>query len=70
MDEFGIRNNIKEEFCQFTTNIIQQSLDDLDEKYSKMKLKLVERFNLKVLEQAEQIDAFSNEFVMLQRLVD
>jgi hypothetical protein len=30
MEEFGIRNNIKEEFCQFSTNIIQTALDDLD----------------------------------------
>jgi len=70
MIEFGIRSNIKEEFCQFTTAIIEQALEDLDAKYQKMKGKLVERFNIKVLEQAEQIDEFSNEFCQLQKLVE
>ena len=69
-DEFGIRNNIKSEFCTFTTNIIQQSISELDAKYQKMRSKIVEKFEMKVLEQADQIEAFSCEFNTLYQLVE
>ena len=70
MQEFGIRNNIKQEFCAFSTNIIQQAIEELDLKYQKMRSKIVEKFEMKVLEQADQIEAFSNEYNQLQHLVE
>ena len=62
MNEFAIRSNVKVEFCAFTTNIIQQALESLDAKYQQMRDKVVQSYELKVLEIADQIEAFSNEF--------
>ena len=70
MDEFAIRSNVKAEFCSFTTNIIQQSMESLDEKYQVLRDKIMQRYELKVLEIACQIEAFSNEFNELKQVVE
>ena len=70
MNEFAIRTNVKSEFCAFTTNIIQHSMETLDERYQVLRSKILQRYEMKVLEIADQIDAFANEFNQLKQVVD
>ena len=45
-------------------------MEALDNKYQEMRTKIVEKYELKVLEKADQIEAFSNEFTQLKQVVD
>ena len=41
-EEFGIKNNIKEEFCIFTSTKIKNFLRECDQKYETIKRKIEE----------------------------
>lgn len=45
-------------------------MEALDAKYHEMRSKIVEKFELKVLEKADQIEAFANEFNLLKQVVE
>ena len=69
LEEFGIKNNIKQDFCTFTGNMVKAVLDDLDQKYQKMRVKLTEKLERAVLDKVDEIELFSSEFAKIEKLI-
>jgi hypothetical protein len=62
MDEFGIKKNIKEEFCIYTDNKIKYLFKMMDKKFSSIKAKIEEKLQTKLVRESEKIEKFSNVF--------
>ncbi|KEJ82541.1 hypothetical protein OXYTRIMIC_320 [Oxytricha trifallax] len=69
-EEFGIRKNIKEEFCQFTATKIKSFMRECDLKYEQIKKRIEEKINSKLIAEMNQIESFSDEFNSLQSLIE
>jgi hypothetical protein len=63
--EFGVKKNIKEEFCDHTNKKMQIFMRNLDKKFESIKQWLEERLQTKLLGEMEKFERFSNEFIAI-----
>jgi len=56
--EFGVVNNIKEDFCTFSSNRITRFLKSFDESINELKQKFTAKFQRELLAETEKIERF------------
>jgi hypothetical protein len=62
MKEYNISDNIKSDFCEFTSNRISGFFKEFDEKVQEIKEKLNESISSQLIQYLSKVDSFDFEF--------